>query len=64
MRSSHVWYDTRRMLWPLKMGPTRSPEMSVTKYQPTPHNIQEEGKPQSHHSGSLKSRFKLGCQYF
>lgn len=39
----------------LKMGPIRCPEMAVTNYQQTMHNIPEEKIPQVHCDRSLKS---------
>jgi hypothetical protein len=44
---------------PLKVGSMCCPEISVTNYQPTSHNIPGGRKSQLHRSGSLISRVGL-----
>ena len=49
-------------LLPLQMGPTGCPQMSVTNYQPTPHNLPEEQRPEDKSATEKKRKKKTKTQ--
>ena len=51
------------LAWPSKIGPMCFPEMSLTNYQCTLHNIPEERRSHFYYSGSLKSRSESYAAY-